>query len=206
MDEAASKPMLMQLYQKFTQEEIDEQVMVCLAMAEPLVGKIDNAVFALACPMITERFTDFSLDDIAMGCKELMSMEIYGMVTVRHFIQAMERHADKKIDAIEERNQRRKFVENKPFADPKVLDIMKSIGKPKELNLPWGALNADNLMNLEEVSGLSEQEKKNRKWVREWFTERAAWAKETGNRIEDYPVTMESFIEARWVELAKLAE
>lgn len=181
-----------------------KQIRTALLVAEQMIGDILGAKEVVE--VIRDEHWDLTTEDLELVARKLLKMDIYGKPTASHVMKAIMAVQEEKSYEWEQKHNTVKAEGVLPFTDEKLLGIMKSIGKPKELNLPWGALNADNLMNLEEVSGLSEQEKKNRKWAREWFTERAAWAKETGNKIEDYPVTMESFVEARWVELAKLAE
>lgn len=174
-----------------------KQIQTGLAVAEEMIGEISG--LKEVARIIRDDYWDFTTEDLAKVSRKLLTIEIFGKPNARHVIQAIQMVAEEKAERLEQQHQKRKWA--RPIEDEKVIAIVKSIGKPHEV--PWQQINLEDLLTLEDISGLSEQQKKQRQWVKEWFTERAAWAKSTGSKIEDYPITMETFVAQRWDELVK---
>lgn len=183
------------------EQECMKYIRSMLVSVEQVLGEVTGLNEVV--PFIREKYWDFTTEDLANITQKILTIDIFGKPNARHVIRAAELVAEEKAERLEQQHEKRKWATVRPIEDEKVIAIVKSIGKPHEVQ--WQQINLEDLLTLEDISGLSEQQRKQRQWVKEWFTERAAWAKSTGNKIEDYPITMETFVAQRWDELVKSA-
>lgn len=179
---------------------IETQITSRLQRLRTLGGGLPDEMIAELVPIVRERYPLMTIEQVWEGCLRVLDMP--GYTDSKQVLRALdiveEEFSRKRLkDMLQSQREARAkdFEREVESPDPeKMRDLEEKLTAKMRVGIPI-------LPRPKQPDELLRQS-----LIRDWQNNRIAWAKEHKSKINDYPITMETFVAQRWDELVKITK